>query len=94
LDGEPWQSEIVFDTVQKMAPELPHLQPLLVRFLQGACKTWKNFISEYAPGGLIDEATAEEKDLAWMPPPNDVNEGALGAFQVLMQCQPLLSELQ
>jgi hypothetical protein len=29
-----------------------------------------------------------------MPPTNDVNEGALGAFQVLMQCQPLLSELQ
>jgi hypothetical protein len=39
LDGEPWQSEIIFDTVQKMAPELPHLQPLLVRFFQGACKT-------------------------------------------------------
>ena len=28
-------------------------------------------------------ATAEEKDLAWMPATNDVNEGALGLFCVL-----------
>jgi len=29
------------------------------------------FISEFAPGGLIDEATVEEKELAWMPTTND-----------------------
>jgi hypothetical protein len=29
-----------------------------------------------------------------MPPTNDVNEGALGAFWMLMQHQPLLSKLQ
>ena len=46
--------------------------------------TWKRFISEFAPGGLIDEATAEEKELAWMPPTNDINEGAVGSFCVFM----------
>jgi hypothetical protein len=61
-------------------PELPHLKPLLVRFFQGAAKGWKRFTSEFAPGGLIDEATVEEKDLAWLPTTNDVNEGALGSF--------------
>ena len=94
LDGEPWQSQAVFDAVQNMAPELPHLQPVLVKFFKGAQETWKKFTSEYAPGGLIDEATTAEKDLAWMPPTNDVNEGALGAFRVLMRRQPLLTELQ
>ena len=39
----------------------------------------KRFTSEYAPGGLIDEATEEEKNHAWMPLTNDVNEGALGS---------------
>jgi hypothetical protein len=67
-----------------LAPELPHLSSVLVAFFQGAAETWKCFISEFAPGGLIDEATADEKDFAWMPPTNDVNEGALGAFCVLM----------
>ena len=51
-------------------------------------------MSEFAPGGLIDEATTEEKDLAWMPPTNDVNEGALGAFRVLVRRQPQLTLLQ
>jgi hypothetical protein len=43
---------------------------------------------------LIDEATSEEKELAWMPPTNDVNEGALGSFRVLLRRQPQLSLVQ
>lgn len=84
MDGEPWKSPEVVAKIQRMAPEFPHLKPLLVAFFTGASQTWKRFTSEFAPGGLIDEATAEEKDLAWMPPTNDVNEGALGSFHVLM----------
>jgi len=42
--------------------------------------TWKKFTSEFAPGGLIDKATADERKLVWMPSTNDVNEGALGSF--------------
>ena len=68
-----------------MAPDFPQLKPALVAFFKGAQETWKQFSSEYAPGGLIDEATEEEKDHAWMPPTNDVNKGALGSFRVMMQ---------
>jgi hypothetical protein len=39
---------------------------------------------EFAPDGLIDQSTAEEKELAWMPATNNVNEGALGAFYIQM----------
>ena len=49
------------------------------------------FISEFAPGGLIDGATTEEQDLAWMPATNDENEGALGSFRKLIRQQPQLT---
>ena len=93
LDGQCWEAEGVFAAIQRLAPELPHLSPVLVAFFKGAAETWKRFTSEFAPGGLIDEATPSERDLAWMPPTNDVNEGALGAFRVLLRRQPQLSEL-
>jgi hypothetical protein len=93
-DGLEWNAPNVFQAIQNMVPKLPHLKPVLVEFFQGAQNTWKRFISEFAPGGLIDEATLAERELAWMPPTNDVNEGALGSFRVLMRRQPLLSLLQ
>ena len=93
MDGQKWQSPLIMGAIHSKIPELPHLKPLLVRFFQGAAKGWKRFTSEFAPGGLIDEATLEEKDLAWLPTTNDVNEGALGSFRVLMQRQPQLTVL-
>jgi hypothetical protein len=94
MDGQPWESPGAFAAVQELAVDLPHILPVLAAFFKGAAATWKRFTSEFAPGGLIDEATQEEKDQAWMPPTNDVNEGALGAFRVLMRRQPQLSSLQ
>jgi hypothetical protein len=94
MDGQMWQAPKTIDAVQQLAPALPHLRPLLVAFFKGASVTWKRFTSEFAPGGLIDEATMEERELAWMPPTNDVNEGALGSFRVLMRRQPHLTALQ
>ena len=85
MDGLEWESPKVFAAVQKLLPELPHIKPVMTAFFEGAYDSWKHFTSEFAPGGLIDEATAAEKDLAWMPPTNDMNEGALGSFRVLMQ---------
>lgn len=70
---------------------MPHFREALVAFLKGASETWSRFTSEFAPGGLIDEATTEEKELAFMPPTNDENEGALGEFRQLMRRQPQLS---
>ena len=85
LDGQRWESPGAFAAIQRIAPELPHLKPVLVAFFKGAAETWGRFISEFTPEGLIDEATQEEKDLAWLPPTNDDEEGALGAFRVMMQ---------
>lgn len=94
VDGLCWKSPDVIKAVQNMKQELPHLHSLLVRFFEGAAKVWKCFTLEFAPGGLIDEATTEGKDLAWLPTTNDVNEGALGSFCVLMRRQPQLTVLQ
>ncbi|TFK20050.1 hypothetical protein FA15DRAFT_553690, partial [Coprinopsis marcescibilis] len=79
-EGQPWQSEETINKIQELAPTLPNLKALFLVGLQGSEETWSCFISEFAPGGLIDEATQEEHDLAWLAPTNDVNEGALGSF--------------
>jgi hypothetical protein len=91
--GREWQTPSAFIAIQSLAPFLPHLKPLLVAFFKGAAETWKRFTSEFAPGGLIDEASQEEHDLAWMLPTNDINEGALGSFRVMMHQQPQLTLL-
>ena len=67
LDGDEWQNSKVVAQILKSIPELPYFRVVLVAFLKGAAETWKCFTSEFAPGGLIDEATLEEKSLAWMP---------------------------
>lgn len=93
LNGEEWESAEVMKMLSEEIPKYSHFQELLVAFLTGAAETWACFISEFAPGGLIDEATLEEKERAWMPATNDVNEGALGAFCNSMQRQPQLALL-
>jgi len=94
LNGEEWRAVDGMQRISELIPRLPHVRPLLLAFLQGALETWKRFTSEFAPGGSIDEATVEEKEMAWMPGTNDVNEGALGSFRSLMRRQPCLSILQ
>ncbi len=93
LDGNEWQNPAVVKKILDLIPSLPNFHQLLNAFLIGAADTWKRFTSEFAPGGLIDEATIEEKNLAWMPATNDENEGALGSFRVLMRRQPQLTLL-
>ena len=80
LDGEEWQNAAVVKKILDLIPTLPHFQNLLIAFFKGAAETWEHFLSEFAPGGLIGEATAEERELAWMPATNDENEGLLGSF--------------
>lgn len=93
FNGEEWENPDVVEKVLELVPTLPHFRSLLHAFLTGAAETWERFTSEFAPGGLIDEATKEEKELAWMPATNDENEGALGSFRVLMRRQPQLTLL-
>ena len=89
LEGEEWQHPDIFKSIKDL--DLPYLEELLVAFFTGADETWTRFISEFVPGGLIDAATTEERDLAWMPATNDENEGALGSFCKLIRQQPQLT---
>ena len=93
LDGEKWQNPAVVQKIFDLMPTLPHFHNLLIAFFKGATETWERFTSEFAPGGLIDEATAEERELAWLPAANDENEGFLGSFRHLMHYQPQLTLL-
>jgi hypothetical protein len=88
MDGEPWENPEAVAAIYKLAPSLPHLKPVLVAFFKGALVTWIRFTAEFEEGGLIDTATAEEKEHAWMPPTNDVNEGALGALRIHLRKKP------
>ena len=88
LEGDEWQHPNIFKCIYDL--KLPYLEELLVAFFTGANKTWTRFTSEFAPNGLIDGATTEERDLAWMPATNDENEleGAFGSFHKLINQQP------
>jgi hypothetical protein len=88
MDGKPWINQDAVHEIYKMSSSLPHLQFVLVAFFKGALATWKCFTSEFEEGGLIDLATAEEREQAWMPPTNDANEGALGALSSYLRKNP------
>lgn len=88
LDGKMWKHPEVLSTVFAMQDSLPCLRELIGEFFHGALTTWERFTSEFAPGGLIDTSTVEERNLAWMPSTNDANEGALGSFRVYIRHKP------
>jgi hypothetical protein len=88
MDAKEWERPDAVAIILQNVHELPHLSEVLVAFFNGALETWKRFTTEFTPGGIIDEATDFEKDLAWMPPTNDVNEGMLGSFRQFMHFNP------
>lgn len=91
LDGKDWERGDTINAIKKLIPLLPNLQEVTVAFFEGSLSTWVRFTSEFAPGGLIDTATADELAMAWMPTTNDANEGALGAFRVQLRNTPTMT---
>ncbi|KAJ7623104.1 hypothetical protein DFH06DRAFT_1340416 [Mycena polygramma] len=91
LDGKEWEDPAAMEAVIKLMSQLPHLKDIVVTFFRGALATWIHFSAEFAPGGLIDEASASERQLAWMPPTNDANESALGQLRVILRNHPTLT---
>ncbi|KZP04520.1 hypothetical protein FIBSPDRAFT_713214, partial [Athelia psychrophila] len=87
-DGLEWDNPQVVEIILADTSLFPHLEDLLVAFFRGSLQTWRRFTTEFTPGGLIDEATEIEKDLAWLPPTNDLNEGILGSFRQFMRFNP------
>ncbi|KAJ7664801.1 hypothetical protein B0H17DRAFT_850894, partial [Mycena rosella] len=91
LDGREWSDPSAMEAVFKLIPSLPHVQEITMAFFRGALTMWTRFSAEFAPGGLIDQASATERQLAWMPSTNDTNEGALGAYCVAVRGKPSLT---
>ncbi|KAK0245301.1 hypothetical protein EDD85DRAFT_964173 [Armillaria nabsnona] len=92
LDGQPWEHpKFIYKAIYLM-PQMPNLQVIFAEFVEGALETWDRFTSEYAVGGLIDTASDEVLDSAFMPATNDANEGALGSvIQVTARNNPSLT---
>lgn len=59
LDGREWDNPNAIKAVLELMPTLPHLKAITVAFLHGALVTWEWFTAKFAPGGLIDKASAD-----------------------------------
>ena len=93
FDNHPWDDPNAVLSILFLYQEkkLLHIESLLVAFLKGAHNTWKHFMEEFAPSGLIATSTAEEHDFASMPTSNDVNEGMLGSWHQFFRAKPSLT---
>ncbi|KDQ13604.1 hypothetical protein BOTBODRAFT_111111, partial [Botryobasidium botryosum FD-172 SS1] len=91
LDGKPWTRPDLFDTTARLAPTLPHLEAVFVAFCEGAQETWGRFTKEYEEGGAIASASPSQRELAFMMPTNDHNEGALGSMRVWSRRAPSMT---
>ncbi|KAJ7359648.1 hypothetical protein DFH08DRAFT_686133, partial [Mycena albidolilacea] len=91
LDEQSWEDLAAMKAALELLPTLQHVHEILIPFLQGALTTWVRFSAEFAPGGLIDEATATKRQLAWMPSTNNANESMLGSYHVHIQNKPSMT---
>ncbi|KDQ12824.1 hypothetical protein BOTBODRAFT_176235 [Botryobasidium botryosum FD-172 SS1] len=91
LDGKPWTCPDLFDAIARLAPTLPHLEAVFVAFCEGAQETWGRFTEEYEEGGAIASASPPQRELAFMMPTNDHNEGALGSMRVFSRRAPSMT---
>jgi hypothetical protein len=94
MDGKSWYNPAAIHAVHKLIPTLPHLQPVLVAFCKGALISWQRFSAEFEEGGSIVHLSSSDKDLAWRPPTNDLNEGALGSLRSQLRQKPNMTILQ
>jgi hypothetical protein len=94
MDGKPWYNAAAIHAVHKLIPTLRHLQPVLVAFCKGALTTWQRFSAEFEEGGSIVDLSTSAKNLAWRPPTNDLNEGALGSLRSQLRQKPNMTILQ
>jgi hypothetical protein len=91
LDGINWENPKVLEALQDHGPKLPYLADLFVAYCQGALQTWARFTDEFTLSGPIASLTPDQNIKAFMPPTNDVNEGALGTWRVWTRRFPSLT---
>lgn len=93
LNGGQWHSNEVFYAIKALLPSLPHFRVALHSFLTGALAAWERFSEDYQPDGHIGRATQDDRRHIYMPPTNDINEGALGARRQDARIRPNHSDL-
>ncbi|KAJ7467451.1 hypothetical protein B0H11DRAFT_2306656 [Mycena galericulata] len=81
MDGKPWDNPELFYKISSRQSELPRVRECLVAFFGGALETWERFTADDAEGGIIAGLSADERERAWLPTTNDVNEGTLGELR-------------
>jgi hypothetical protein len=91
LDGrerDAWGT-LVMNSIHSLMPGLPDLEGALVRFLQGAERTFsERFSDEFVTGGDIDRLAAEDREELYFAATNDGNEGTLGSFRLGRRQRP------
>jgi hypothetical protein len=93
LDHAPWSEPELFDAIDTLRPELPHLLDIISRMFDSALGKWVTFCSEFDAGSTIDRLTQEQIDRIWMPNTNDGNESNNGAIRIAYRNNPNMSEL-
>jgi hypothetical protein len=91
MDGIIWDQPEVFYAVHQHIPKLPHLKDALKDFFEGPLGKWKQFSSEFIPGGAIAVASSDKHAQAFMRATNDKNEGALGSSRVQTRHRPSMT---
>ncbi|KAJ7601296.1 hypothetical protein B0H17DRAFT_1155387 [Mycena rosella] len=81
LDGLPWSDLKAWSECVKLLPTLPDIKPLLLAGLTCTLSCWEHFTAEFEEGGLIDQATSSEHEMAFIPSTNYANEGLLGMWR-------------
>ncbi|KAJ1309800.1 hypothetical protein OPQ81_006565 [Rhizoctonia solani] len=94
LDGGVWDRPEVVYRISWMSHKLPDLRTMLVAFFEGALETWERFTSEFKEGGVIAQATQEQRDMAWVTPTNDISEGLLGQCRQMLRRAPTMTDEQ
>ncbi|QRV88382.1 hypothetical protein RhiJN_16400 [Ceratobasidium sp. AG-Ba] len=91
LDGSDRDNPEVMLALRREASKLPYLEDLCVASCRSALQTWGRFTDEFAPNALLASLDSEQRNIAFMPPTNDVNEGALGTWRVWSRRYPRLT---
>ncbi|KDQ57065.1 hypothetical protein JAAARDRAFT_131143 [Jaapia argillacea MUCL 33604] len=89
LDGQEWEHPDIVACIHSRSSGLPYLEPVFVTFLEGTLKGWERFTTEFQDDGPIAMASDADKEIAWMPATNDINEGALGWKRVISRQKPI-----
>ncbi|KDQ56101.1 hypothetical protein JAAARDRAFT_48449 [Jaapia argillacea MUCL 33604] len=89
LDGQPWEHPDVIESIHRCAAGLPYLEPVFVAFMEGTAKGWEHFTLEFRDDGPITNLSVADKDVAWMPATNNINEGSLGWKRVISRQKPV-----